>query len=117
MFGLGAGWQLNEHDAYGIELPAVRERLARLDEACQVVRLLHSQERSDFEGRFYRLVDAPCEPKPVQNPLPLLVGGSGEKTLMRIAANYADEWNCWGTPEVMAHKVEVFDRALPYDRA
>jgi F420-dependent oxidoreductase-like protein len=110
VFGLGAGWQVNEHEAYGIELPSVRERLARLDEACQVVRLLHNQERSDFEGRFYRLVDAPCEPKPLQRPLPLLVGGSGEKTLMRIAARYADEWNCWGTPDLMAHKVDVFER-------
>ena len=110
VFGIGAGWQMSEHRAYGIELPAVGERLARLDEACQVIRLLHGRERSDFEGRFYRLVDAPCEPKPVQRPLPLLIGGSGEKTLMRIAARYADEWNCWGLPEVMAHKVQVFDR-------
>lgn len=107
VLGLGAGWQVNEHEAYGIELPPVAERLARLDEACQVIRLLLSQERSDFNGRFYRLVDAPCEPKPVQRPLPLLVGGSGEKVTMRIAARYADEWNCWGLPDLMAHKSEV----------
>ena len=110
VLGLGAGWQENEHEAYGIELPAVAERLARLDEACQVIRLLHSEERSNFEGRFYRLVDAPCEPKPVQRPLPLLIGGGGEKTTMRIAARYADEWNCWGLPELMAHKSEVLER-------
>ena len=109
VLGLGAGWQVNEHEAYGIELPATAERLARLDEACQVIRLLHSQERSNFEGCFYRLVDAPCEPKPVQRPLPLLVGGSGEKTTMRIAARYADEWNCWGLPDLMAHKTEVLE--------
>jgi F420-dependent oxidoreductase-like protein len=110
VLGLGAGWQVNEHEAYGIGLPAVGERLARLDEACQVIRLLHSQERSNFEGRFYRLVDAPCEPKPVQRPLPLLIGGSGEKTTMRIAARYADEWNCWGLPDLMAHKAEVLEQ-------
>jgi F420-dependent oxidoreductase-like protein len=110
VLGLGAGWQENEHEAYGIELPAVGKRLARLDEACQVIRLLLSQERSNFEGTFYQLVDAPCEPKPVQRPLPLLIGGGGERTTMRIAARYADEWNCWGLPELMAHKSEVLER-------
>ena len=110
VLGLGAGWQENEHEAYGIAFPAVPERLARLDEACQVIRLLLTQERSNFEGRFYRLVDAPCEPKPIQRPLPLLVGGSGENVTMRIAARYADEWNSWGLPDLMAHKSEVLDR-------
>jgi len=81
-----------------------------LDEACQVIRLLHSRTRSDFDGRFYRLVDAPCEPKPIQRPLPLLVGGGGEKVSMRIAASYADEWNCWGLPDLMAHKSQVLER-------
>jgi F420-dependent oxidoreductase-like protein len=110
VLGLGAGWQQNEHEAYGIAFPAVPERLARLDEACQVIRLLLTQERSNFEGHFYRLVDAPCEPKPIQRPLPLLVGGSGENVTMRIAARYADEWNSWGLPDLMAHKSEVLDR-------
>jgi len=110
VLGLGAGWQENEHEAYGIELPGVPERLARLEEACQVVRLLHREERSNFEGRFYRLVDAPCEPKPIQRPLPLLIGGRGEKVTMRIAARYADEWNCWGLPEEIARKTEVLKR-------
>jgi F420-dependent oxidoreductase-like protein len=110
VLGLGAGWQENEHEAYGIELPSVGERLARLDEACQVIRLLCSKERSNFEGRFYRLVDAPCEPKPVQRPLPLLIGGGGEKTTMRIAARYANEWNTWGLPDLIAHKLEVLEQ-------
>jgi F420-dependent oxidoreductase-like protein len=110
VLGLGAAWQVNEHEAYGIELPAAGERLARLDEACQVIRLLHSEDRSNFEGRYYRLVDAPCEPKPVQRPLPLLIGGGGEKVTMRIAARYADEWNYWGLPDLMAHKAEVLER-------
>ena len=110
VLGLGAGWQQNEHEAYGIDLPSVSERLARLEEACQVIRLLHSQERSNFEGRFYQLVDAPCEPKPLQQPLPLLVGGSGEKVTMRIAAKYADEWNCWGLPELIEQKSQVLSR-------
>jgi len=109
VLGLGAGWQENEHDAYGLELYEIPERLARLDEACQVVRLLLTEERSNFEGLYYRLADAPCEPKPVQTPLPLLVGGSGERVSMRIAARRADIWNCWGTPDVIAHKKPILE--------
>ncbi len=110
VLGLGAGWQVSEHHAYGIELPEIPERLARLEEACEVVRLLLSRERSDFEGSYYRLADAPCEPKPLQSPLPLLLGVSGERTAMRLAARFADIWNCWGTPELISHKISVLER-------
>ncbi|MGO9558302.1 MAG: TIGR03560 family F420-dependent LLM class oxidoreductase [Acidimicrobiales bacterium] len=110
VLGLGAGWQRNEHLAYGIDLPEVPELLGRLDEACQVVRTLLDNERSDFDGRWYHLADAPCEPKPVQDHLPLLVGVSGEKIAMGIAARHADIWNYWGTPDGIAHKIEVLDR-------
>ena len=110
VLGLGAGWQENEHEAYGIELPPVPDRLARLDEACQVIRMLHSQSRSNFEGRFYTLVDAPCEPKPFRKHLPLLIGGAGEKVMLGIAARYADEWNCWGLPDEIARKIKVLEQ-------
>jgi F420-dependent oxidoreductase-like protein len=109
VLGLGAGWQVSEHEAYGIDLYEIPERLARLDEACEVVRLLLTEERSNFEGRYYHLVDAPCEPKPLQASLPLLVGSGGERVGMRIAATRADIWNCWSTPEIAAHKKTVFD--------
>ena len=110
VLGLGAGWQENEHSAYGIDFFDTKERLARLEEACQVVKALTTQDRSDFSGRYYALIEAPLEPKPVQSPMPLLVGGGGEKVTMRIAATYADEWNVWGTPDVLRHKGEVLDR-------
>lgn len=110
VLGLGAGWQVSEHVAYGIDLPEIPERLARLEEGCQVVKLLFSNERSDFEGRYYQLVDAPCEPKPLQPDLPLLLGVSGERISMGIAARQADIWNCWGTPDTIRHKLEVLDR-------
>src|SRR5204862_8321065 len=110
VLGLGAGWQENEHRAYGIPFYDTKERLARLDEACQVVTGLLRNERSTFEGRFYQLEDAPLEPKPANTNLPLLVGGGGEKVTMRIAAQYADEWNVWGTPELLAQKGEVLER-------
>jgi alkanesulfonate monooxygenase SsuD/methylene tetrahydromethanopterin reductase-like flavin-dependent oxidoreductase (luciferase family) len=110
VLGLGAGWQASEHVAYGIDLPEVPERLDRLDEACRVVRMLLDNERSDFDGRWYHLEDAPCDPGPVQARLPLLLGVSGEKIAMAIAARHADIWNCWGTPEQIAHKLQVLER-------
>jgi F420-dependent oxidoreductase-like protein len=110
VLGLGAGWQVNEHAAYGIELPDVRTRLDWLEEACQVVLGLLRDQRTTFDGNRYRLTDAPCDPGPVSDPLPLLVGGGGERRTMRIAAQYADEWNVWGTPEVLRHKIGVLER-------
>ena len=110
LLGLGAGWQVNEHEAFGIPLPPPRERLDRLEEACQIVLGMLRQDRTTVEGQHYRVTDAPCDPKPVQQPLPLLVGGSGEKRTLRIAAQYADEWNAWADPELLAHKVGVLRR-------
>jgi F420-dependent oxidoreductase-like protein len=103
--GLGAGWQQNEHRAYGIPFPPVAERLGRLEDACTVIRLLLAGGRSDFAGRYYSLADAPCQPRPA-GPLPLVVGGAGEKVTLRIAAKLADEWNCWACPE-LARKARV----------
>jgi F420-dependent oxidoreductase-like protein len=110
VLGLGAGWQENEHRAYGIDFYDTAERLARLDEACQVVKSLLGSERATWKGRFYQLQDAPLEPKPVQLQLPLLVGGGGERVTLLIAAKWADEWNTWGTPETMRHKIGVLER-------
>jgi len=109
VLGLGAGWQENEHAAYGIEFSDVAGRLARLDEACAVLRQLLDHPRGNFAGRFYTLTDAPAEPKPVQAHLPLLVGGGGEQVTLRIAARWADEWNTWGDPGVLAAKGRVLD--------
>jgi F420-dependent oxidoreductase-like protein len=105
--GVGAGWQLNEHAAYGIELGTVRERLDRFAEAVQILRSLLDTPRTTFEGQYFRLADAPNQPPPVRGRLPLLVGGAGERRTMRIAARYADHWNCWSTPELLAHKLSV----------
>ncbi|NEA34531.1 TIGR03560 family F420-dependent LLM class oxidoreductase [Streptomyces sp. SID13031] len=106
VLGLGAGWQVNEHEAYGIELPPVKELLARFEEACQVFTGLLKQDRTDFAGKYYQLTDAPLEPKPAK--LPILIGASGEKVALGIVAKYADEWNHWGLPEVAEHKGNVF---------
>lgn len=110
VLGVGAGWQVNEHEQYGIPLPPVRERLDRFEEAVQVLRGLLTQDRFSFDGTHYQLVDATCEPKPVQSPLPILIGGGGEKRTLRIVARHADEWNTWGTPETVEHKSAVLGR-------
>jgi len=107
--GIGAGWQVNEHAAYGIELSAPGERLERLEEACAVISSLLREPRTTFAGKHYQLDDAPCDPKPVNGHLPLLVGGGGEQRTLRIAARYADEWNAWATPDVFKHKSGVLD--------
>ena len=109
VLGLGAGWQVNEHDKYGIPLYDLRTRMDRFEEACQVVLALRDDERASFAGDHYQLTDAPMNPKPV-GPLPLLVGGGGERRTLRIAARYADEWNVWSEPDVFAHKVSVLTR-------
>jgi len=110
LLGLGAGWQQNEHEAYGIPFGTMRERLERLDEACQVMKALWSQRRSDFKGRYYQLADAPLDPKPVQTPHPeLMIGGGGERVTLRIVAKHADHWNIWGGPGVLARKGAVLD--------
>ncbi|MEU9509351.1 TIGR03560 family F420-dependent LLM class oxidoreductase [Micromonospora sp. NPDC048170] len=108
--GLGAGWQENEHEAYGFELGPPAQRLARLAESCEIIVSLLNQPLTDFDGRHHRLRGAPLSPKPVQDRLPLLVGGGGERVTLRIAARFADQWNDWGTPETLAHKNAILDR-------
>lgn len=110
VLGLGAGWQENEHRQYGIPFYTLGERLARLDEACALIKGLYSQAETDFDGRYYQLEGATLEPKPVQQPMPLLIGGGGERVTLRIAARWADEWNVWGTPETLRHKIGVLQR-------
>lgn len=108
ILGLGAGWQVNEHDKYGIPLFDLRTRMDRFEEACQVVRALRDEDRATFAGAHYQLTDAPMVPKPV-GPMPLLIGGGGEKRTLRIAARHADEWNVWSEPELFAQKVSVLE--------
>ena len=93
VLGMGAGWNVDEHAAYGIPFPSTGERLDRLEEAIQVVQALWAGGPASLDGRFYPLRDAECYPKPAQQPLPLLVGGNGERRTLRIVAQYANEWN------------------------
>ena len=99
VLGVGAGWQINEHAAYGIELEPAGQRVSRFDEAIQIMRSLLDEERTTFHGEYYDITDAPADPKPVQSPLPILVG-TGSPRMLRITARHADEWNTWGAPDM-----------------
>ena len=107
--GLGTGWVEPEHVAYGIPLPSWKERFDRLEETCEILHLLFTEEATDFDGPFHRLENARALPKPVQKPHPpIVIGGTGEKRTLRIAAMWADQWNLpGGDPEMLRHKVEV----------
>jgi F420-dependent oxidoreductase-like protein len=93
-FGFGAGWFQEEHDAYGIVLPPLTERFDRFDEALEVIHLLLTEPVANFAGHYYQLTDAYGEPKPVQQPRPpFVIGGRGEKRLLRSVARWADHYN------------------------
>ena len=107
--GLGAGWNQQECDAYGIDLPPLGERFDRFEEAVAVVAGLLTNETTNFEGKHYRLREARCEPKPLQRPHPpICIGGAGERRTLPIVARWAQHWNFpLGEPQVFAHKLEV----------
>jgi len=110
-FGIGAGWNELECSMYGIELYSTGERIRRLGEACEVIKLLWTQTVANFDGKYYHLEDARCEPKPVQKPYPpFVIGGGGEQLTLRIVAQYASVWNfAGGDVETFRHKNEVLD--------
>lgn len=95
--GLGAGWMENEHEQYGLELGAPGPRVDRFAEGLQVITGLLGQPVTTVDGKYYRLTDAICEPKPVQRPLPLLIGATKPR-MLGLVTRYAQEWNHWSTP-------------------
>ena len=91
--GLGAGWHAPEHAGYGFVLPPIKERLDRLSEGVRVIRLLLTEERSNFSGHYYQLENAANFPRPLQARVPIVLGGGGETRSLRIAALRADGSN------------------------
>lgn len=109
--GLGAGWNQQEADAYGIDLLPMGQRMDRFEEAVEVIGSLLCQETTTFKGRYFNLIEARCEPKgPQQHGPPLVIGGGGEKRTLRIAARFAQHWNLpFAKPEVFKQKREVLE--------
>jgi F420-dependent oxidoreductase-like protein len=111
ILGIGAGWHVREHEAYGWEFPSLKERSDRLEEACELIRLLlHAKGAVDFNGKYYTLDRAPFAPRQGgSNPVPIMVGGGGEKRTLRTLARHGDIMNLNETPGEFARKVDVLN--------
>lgn len=107
--GIGAAWNEEESSAYGIPFPSAKERLLRLEEAIQIIRKMWTEEPSaSFDGQYYQIKNAFCNPKPIQKPSPpIMVGGSGERQTLRIVAKYADACNIFGSAETVKRKLSI----------
>jgi alkanesulfonate monooxygenase SsuD/methylene tetrahydromethanopterin reductase-like flavin-dependent oxidoreductase (luciferase family) len=105
VLGIGGAWFEREHEAFGLDFGSgFGERLDRLAESVEVITRLLAGERLTFSGRFYTLRDAVCAPLPLQERLPILIGGSGPRKTLPLVARYASLWNAYGTPEALAAK-------------
>ncbi|TMR02181.1 LLM class F420-dependent oxidoreductase [Actinomadura soli] len=104
-FGIGAGWYEAEYVSYGYEFPGVRERLARLREAVQIIRSMWTEPETTFEGEYYQVHGAINEPKGVQSPhVPMMIAGSGEKVTLRTVAEFGDACNIQTSPDEFRRK-------------
>lgn len=107
-WGIGAGWYHHEYQGYGFKFGTAGSRLRALREGVEVVKSLWTNPVTNFEGEFFNLSDARCDPKPLQNPHPpIWIGGGGEKVTLRIVAEHADFSNFGGKLDEFAHKCEV----------
>jgi F420-dependent oxidoreductase-like protein len=105
--GLGAAWFEREHKLYGWDFLPLRERYARLEDALELLPLMWGPGSPRFEGRTLIVEEAVCYPRPLQERIPILVGGSGERRTLRIVARHADACNLFGDPAIVRHKVAV----------
>jgi alkanesulfonate monooxygenase SsuD/methylene tetrahydromethanopterin reductase-like flavin-dependent oxidoreductase (luciferase family) len=109
--GIGAGWFVREHEAYGFDLPPAGVRVDMLNESVQMIRSLVTQQRTTFDGTYYHLRDAPFQPKPVQEHLPIMIGAQKNR-MLRVVAEHADIWNVNHNPEKMVEFGKVLDKHL-----
>jgi F420-dependent oxidoreductase-like protein len=112
LLGLGAGWMDEEYTAYGYSFPSARVRIEQLEEALAIIKLLCTEPRANFQGKYYAVANAVNNPKPVRRPHPpILIGGAGERRLLRVVAEHADIWNCPNNVATeLEHKLEVLRR-------
>jgi len=108
--GLGAGWFERETKAYGWDVPTTEQRLDRLEDILQMLPLLWGPGSPSFEGKTFSVPEAICYPRPLQEHIPILVGGGGEKRTLRLVAEYADATNLMGDAATISHKLSVLHR-------
>ena len=110
ILGIGAGWKEDEYIAYGYEFPSAKIRIEQLEEAVQIIRKMWTETKATFEGKYYRIEDAICSPKPEPTP-PIMIGGGGERFTLRVVAKYADWWNLPNVSPVTYHnKLNILKR-------
>lgn len=108
--GIGAAWNQEESFAYGIPFPSTKERLLRLEEVIQIIHKMWTKSTATFNGKYYQIKDAYCNPKPIQKPHPpIMVGGGGERNTLRIVAKYADACNLFGSIETIKRKLSILN--------
>jgi len=111
ILGIGAGWNIREHEAYGWDFPSMKERSDRLEEACELIhKLFTSEGLVDHQGKYYQLKQAPFSPRGVQEKIPLMVGGTGEKRTLKTLAMYGDQMNIIAGPEDLKRLRGVLSR-------
>jgi F420-dependent oxidoreductase-like protein len=107
-WGIGAGWYENEYRGYGYEFPKPKDRIGMLRETVEIVRSMWTDTDTTYDGQYYRLVRANCDPKPLQDPHPpIWIGGGGEQLTLRVVARHADCSNFGGKPNEWAHKAQI----------
>lgn len=110
--GIGAGVQADEHEAYGISFPKLITRIDRMRESVEIIKKMWTEEKVSYNGKYYKMREAVCEPKPMQKPHPpIIIGGSGEKFTLKVTAQYADryDWGYLSSLEIHKHKLEVLE--------
>jgi alkanesulfonate monooxygenase SsuD/methylene tetrahydromethanopterin reductase-like flavin-dependent oxidoreductase (luciferase family) len=111
--GLGAGVQKDEHESYGFPFPKPNVRVERLKESVEIIKLLWTQEKATYAGKYSQILEAVCEPKPIQAPHPpIIIGGVGERHLLKVTAQHGDrfDFSYLSTLEMYKHKLEVLGK-------
>jgi alkanesulfonate monooxygenase SsuD/methylene tetrahydromethanopterin reductase-like flavin-dependent oxidoreductase (luciferase family) len=108
--GIGAAWHEREHELYGWEFPSAARRYELLEDALELLPVLWGAGAPRYEGRTVTVPEAVCYPRPLQERIPILVGGSGERRTLQLVARHADACNLFGEPDVVRRKVAVLHR-------
>src|ERR1700761_5663699 len=106
--GIGAAWYEREHRALGVEYPEIKDRFEMLEETLQIARQMWSTDEGPYDGKYYHLAETICSPRPIQEHVPILIGGSGEKKTLKLVAKYGDATNLFGGDiDNLKHKLDV----------
>jgi alkanesulfonate monooxygenase SsuD/methylene tetrahydromethanopterin reductase-like flavin-dependent oxidoreductase (luciferase family) len=109
MFGIGTGWNEPEHRMYSIPFPSAGDRVSMLDEALTAIESFFTNPRTTFRGEFYQFEEAPFSPKPVQERMPILIGGKRPR-MLQVVARHADIWDASGSPDEVAQAGAIIDQ-------